>query len=72
MATMASSKLRVKRGNAPDDMTPGDFFEIAPGHDAWVLGDDRCVLVDFAGNVHYAEPPRPPGERPQPPGRRAP
>jgi quercetin dioxygenase-like cupin family protein len=25
----------------------GDAFEIGPGHDAWVLGDEPCVAMDF-------------------------
>lgn len=33
---------------------PGDFFELKPGHDAWVLGDERCVMVDFGGFEAYA------------------
>lgn len=25
----------------------GDFFEIGPGHDAWVVGEEPCVAFDF-------------------------
>lgn len=34
----------------------GDFFGIAPGHDAWVVGDKPCILLDFGGFEHYAKP----------------
>ena len=34
---------------------PGDFFFMAPGHDAWVVGDKSCVLLDFTGVAHYAK-----------------
>jgi hypothetical protein len=27
--------------------TPGDFLFIQPGHRAWVLGDETCVLIDW-------------------------
>jgi hypothetical protein len=27
---------------------PGDGFEVMPGHDAWVLGDEPCIAIDFA------------------------
>lgn len=27
---------------------PRCAFEIAPGHDAWVVGDEPCVALDFA------------------------
>ena len=26
---------------------PGDAFEVRPGHDAWVTGDEPCVALDF-------------------------
>lgn len=37
------------------DMEPGDVASIAPGHDAWVVGDEPCVAVDFRGYARYAE-----------------
>jgi hypothetical protein len=33
---------------------PGDLFEVGPEHDAWVIGDEPCVALDFE--------PRPPVE----------
>src|SRR5574338_1115228 len=30
---------------------PGDVFDIPPGHDAWVVGDEQVDLLDIAGNV---------------------
>jgi quercetin dioxygenase-like cupin family protein len=38
------------------DLGPGDFFSIPSGHDAWVLGNERCELLDFAGFEDYAKP----------------
>jgi class 3 adenylate cyclase len=29
---------------------PGDVFDVPPGHDAWVVGDEPAVLLDVAGN----------------------
>lgn len=34
----------------------GDFFYMTPGHDAWVVGDQPCILLDFTGADHYAKP----------------
>ena len=34
---------------------PGDFLECAPGHDAWVLGDEPCVVIDWQGYADYAK-----------------
>jgi len=31
------------------DFGPNQAFEIPPGHDAWVVGDDPWVTIDFAG-----------------------
>ncbi|MFF5785590.1 cupin domain-containing protein [Streptomyces sp. NPDC012693] len=33
----------------------GDFMEVTPGHDAWVLGDDACVVLDWSGFADYAK-----------------
>ena len=35
---------------------PGDFAIMAPGHDAWTVGDEPCVVVDWQGFVDYAKP----------------
>lgn len=50
-----------RQGVRMDDGTelefgPGDVVAIPPGHDGWVIGDEACVLLDFAGMAHYAEP----------------
>ena len=29
----------------------GDFFEVGPNHDGWVVGDTPCVAFDF-GNLN--------------------
>ena len=41
-----------------DDGETGEFgpdtiVEVPPGHDAWVVGDEPVVVIDFAGNVAY-------------------
>lgn len=38
------------------DFGPGDAMSLPPGHDAWILGNDKCVVVDFAGFKDYAKP----------------
>lgn len=35
---------------------PGDAFYMPPGHDAWIVGDQRCVLIDVTGVSKYAKP----------------
>lgn len=33
------------------ELGPGDAFVIGPGHDAWVIGDEPCVTLDFSGTA---------------------
>jgi hypothetical protein len=35
---------------------PGDVSLIPPGHDAWVVGNEQVIMVDFQGMVDYAKP----------------
>ena len=35
---------------------PGDAFDVAAGHDAWVLGDEPSVTIDFQGSDYAAAP----------------
>ena len=32
----------------------GDVLNIPPGHDAWVVGDEPVVVIDFQGMADYA------------------
>jgi len=34
----------------------GDVYRIAPGHDAWVIGDEPAAFVEFQGAANYAKP----------------
>ncbi|WP_027499307.1 cupin domain-containing protein [Rhodococcus sp. UNC363MFTsu5.1] len=34
---------------------PGDVMIAPPGHDAWVVGDEACVLIDWQGFADYAK-----------------
>lgn len=34
---------------------PGDVSLLAAGHDAWVVGDEAVVVVDFQGMAEYAQ-----------------
>ena len=38
------------------EVGPFDIVSIAPGHDAWVVGDEPFVGVDFGGYTQYAKP----------------
>ncbi|HEY6872390.1 MAG TPA: cupin domain-containing protein [Geobacteraceae bacterium] len=36
------------------DCRPGDVSLLPQGHDAWVVGDEPAVVVDFQGMIDYA------------------
>lgn len=36
------------------DCGPGDVSLLPSGHDAWVVGDEPAVVVDFQGMLDYA------------------
>ncbi len=40
---------------AEREFGPGDTFHMPPGHDAWIVGDETCVLLDFGGLKGYAQ-----------------
>ena len=43
-----SGRLRAQMADGTElELSPGDVFEIPPGHDAWVVGDEPWVSVDF-------------------------
>ena len=34
---------------------PGDVVSLPSGHDAWVVGDESVIVVDFQGMAEYAK-----------------
>lgn len=50
-----SGRLRVQMGDGVElEIGPEEVFEIPPGHDAWVVGDEPWVSVDFEAMRSYA------------------
>jgi hypothetical protein len=37
------------------DIGPGDVFAIPPGHDAEIVGEESCVMLDFGQFGDYAK-----------------
>lgn len=49
--------LRVRMDDGSEfDCRPGDISLVPPGHDAWVVGDEPAIIVDFQGMTDYAKP----------------
>jgi class 3 adenylate cyclase len=50
-----SGVLRAQMRDGTElEIGPGDVFEIPPGHDAWVVGDEPWISVDFEAMRGYA------------------
>jgi hypothetical protein len=51
-----SGTLHIKMADGMEfDATPGQLTYLPAGHDAWVVGDENVVVVDWHGAAHYAE-----------------
>ena len=56
---VVSGRAAVRMADGSEhELTPGDLFSIAPGHDSWVIGDEPYVSLHFLGAGEYAKGPR--------------
>ncbi len=47
--------LRIRMDDGTElDCGPGDVSLLPSGHDAWVIGNEAAVVVDFQGMLDYA------------------
>ena len=50
-----SGVVRIKMDDGSElDCRPGDVSLLPSGHDAWVVGDEAAVVVDFQGMLDFA------------------
>jgi hypothetical protein len=51
-----SGRLRVAMADGTEFETgPEEVSALPPGHDAWVVGSDPVVLIDWSGASNYAK-----------------
>jgi hypothetical protein len=51
-----SGILRIKMDDGSEfDCKPGDVSLLPSGHDAWVVGNEPAVVVDFQGMLDYED-----------------
>ena len=51
-----SGRMTVRSDDGEEiTIGPGDVIDLDPGHDAWTLGEEPCVLID-TGVAAYAKP----------------
>jgi quercetin dioxygenase-like cupin family protein len=53
---LISGRMRVRMDDGTEaEAGPGDSVIIPPGHDAWVVGNEPCIGIDFTGAKTYAK-----------------
>jgi quercetin dioxygenase-like cupin family protein len=56
MGYFVSGRMRVVMDDGQQmEFRAGDFSVIPPGHDAWVVGTEPCVVIDWQGFADYAK-----------------
>jgi hypothetical protein len=56
LAYVISGRMGIRMDDGTEaEVGPGDVFACPPGHDAWVIGDQACVSVDFGEFGEYAK-----------------
>ena len=51
-----SGRMKVVMDDGEEaEFGPGDFAMIPPGHDAWIVGNEPCVFIDWQGFADYAK-----------------
>lgn len=57
LSYMVSGRMAIKMDDGSQhEFGPGDVGVIPPGHDAWVVGSEPVVFIDFQGGSIYAKP----------------
>jgi ketosteroid isomerase-like protein len=47
-----SGRMQVRMdGGSEVTIAAGDLFDLPAGHDAWVLGDEACVMLDYSSQA---------------------
>jgi quercetin dioxygenase-like cupin family protein len=50
-----SGRMKVVMDDGEEtEYGPGDFAVIPAGHDAWTVGNEACVVIDWQGFADYA------------------
>ncbi len=57
LGVVSSGRLHVRLDDGSElEVGPGDAYQIPPGHDGWVVGDEPFVTTEFARSWTYAAP----------------
>jgi mannose-6-phosphate isomerase-like protein (cupin superfamily) len=54
---VVSGRMRMRMEDGTEfEWGPGDVGVVPSGHDAWVVGDEPFVFIDFEGGAVFAKP----------------
>ena len=54
---VVSGRMAVRMDDGTTaELGPGDVGVVPPGHDAWVVGNEPVVGIDFRGGAIYGKP----------------
>jgi quercetin dioxygenase-like cupin family protein len=56
MGYVMSGRMAIRMDDGEEgEFEPGDFMICPPGHDAWIVGNEPCVVIDWQGVADYAK-----------------
>jgi quercetin dioxygenase-like cupin family protein len=56
MGYFISGRMKIVMDDGEEmEFGPGDFMVCPAGHDAWIVGDEPCVVIDWQGFADYAK-----------------
>ncbi len=57
VAYVLSGAIKIRMDDGSEEIfEKGDIMMLPPGHDAWTVGDQPCVFIEFSdGNNYYDE-----------------
>jgi quercetin dioxygenase-like cupin family protein len=56
MGYFISGRMNVVMDDGEEmEYGPGDFAIMPSGHDAWVVGNEPCIVIDWQGFADYAK-----------------
>ena len=56
MGYFISGRMKIVMDDGEEtEFGPGDLMVCPPGHDAWIVGDETCVVIDWQGFSDYAK-----------------
>ena len=54
---VVSGRMRIAMTDGDEfELAAGEAIQIAPGHDAWTVGDEPCVVLEVLSAAEYAQP----------------